>query len=139
MHRQHLDAALAFSVFVIAALACGGGTNPSQRAANTPPDAIVTAEELLDAYKANEVAADERFKGKVLEVSGQIDTIGKDILDTPYVTLSAGADTFGSIQAMFSKDDLSRLSSLTKGRPITVRCRVKGKMMNILLDECGIR
>src|SRR3954468_1002371 len=66
----------------------------SNSSPNPAPDINVTADELVQAYKANEVAADQRFKGKILLVSGTVDTIGKDVMDTPYVSFHSD-EAFG--------------------------------------------
>ena len=56
-----------------------------QPAAVETPTTKVTATQMLADYEANEVAADQKYKGNMVEVSGTIKNIGKDILDTPYV------------------------------------------------------
>lgn len=42
---------------------------------------VISAVDLWNAYDENEVSADQKYKGKQLEVTGSIDDIGKDILD----------------------------------------------------------
>ena len=48
----------------------------------------VDAWTLVADYKDNEVAADEKYKGKTLKVNGFIGDIKKDITDTMYVILT---------------------------------------------------
>jgi hypothetical protein len=96
----------------------------------------VSASQLYSDYKANEVAADQRYKDKVLQVSGTVDNIGKDIMDSIYVTLETG--TFGSIQCFFADKHASEAAQLRKGQSITVKGRCDGKMMNVLLKGCVI-
>ena len=98
----------------------------------------VSAIKLFSDYKNNEVSADEKYKGKFIDVSGQIGTIGKDITDTPYVTLSADQYGIDSVQCMFSQSDVSELSNLSKGQQITLQGEVSGKMMNVLVSGCQI-
>jgi len=102
------------------------------------PDISVEAEELVQAYTANEVAADQRYKGKLLEVSGTVDIIGKDILNTPYITFRPDKTSFTGVQAMFSKGDEDQLAALKKGDQVRVKCRGRGKMMNVLMDSCAL-
>jgi hypothetical protein len=107
-----------------------------------PPsiDAKVTASELFEAYEKNEIAADDRYKGKLLEVSGKIDNIGKDILDSPYVTLSVGGKfQIMGVQAFFDEASLSRLADLSKGQAVTLQCRCDGKFGNVMLKDCTLR
>lgn len=98
----------------------------------------ITASELLSEYKANQVAADDKYKNKTIEVSGTINTIGKDILDTPYVSLVGSLDVFTSIQCMFEKSEQSQLVNLQKDTKVILRGKVSGYMMNVLLNNCSI-
>lgn len=99
----------------------------------------VTATQLLNDYESNEVAADAKYKGKLVEVSGTIENIGKDILDNPYVALetNSGSSIF-VVQCMFDKSDQSQLATLTKNSRITLQGRVSGKLGNVVVRECAI-
>lgn len=112
----------------------------SKEEASTPArEAIkVTATKLADDYKANEVAADAKYKGNLVEVSGTIGTIGKDITDTPYVTLTIGQYDILSVQCMFGRNDQTALASLAKGQSITLQGEVSGKLGNVLVRGCKI-
>lgn len=117
-----------------------GGTTATNSANSQPVEAIkVTAAELSADYKANEVAADAKYKGRLVEVSGIVDTIGKDILDTPYIAFAAGQyDIIDRVQCMFSKSDEPVLAAVAKGQRITLRGTVSGKLGNILVQGCAI-
>ena len=95
----------------------------------------VTATQLFKDYDANEVNADDKYKGKVLRVTGTISTIGKDILDTPYIAFATSNEIM-SVQCMF--DDTGILGSLRKGQKLTVRCKGDGKLGNVILRGCMI-
>lgn len=97
----------------------------------------VTAADLTAEYKANQVAADEKYKNKIIEISGTIDSIGKDILDDPYVTLG-GSDIITKVQCMFDKSNKSQLTSLSKDTKIVLRGKVSGQLMNVLVRGCSI-
>lgn len=105
--------------------------------APTPEIIRVTAQELYSAYEANEVAADAKYKGKVIEVSGVVDTIGKDFLGTPYVTLTSGGryEVWG-VQCMFSNKDEPQLAQLSKGETVAVRGKCDGYLVNVLIKKC---
>ena len=124
---------LALSIFVTAVLACstGNGIVPES---GTP----VTAKDIIGSYKSNEVSADSLYKNRSLLVTGLVDTIGKDLLDRPYVTLNAGERiSFPSVQCMGSRNS-TEFASLRKGQEIKVIGICKGKLGNILLDPCRI-
>ena len=97
------------------------------------PVAELSPRELLKAYEDNEVAADNDYKGKWIKISGTVESIGKDILDEPYVTLKTGQYEIRNVQIYF--DDSSQLGNLRKGQNITAIGRVKGLMMNILIED----
>lgn len=100
----------------------------------------VTATELLADYKNNEVRGDAKYKGKLVRVTGTIDTIGKDILDDPYVTIGAGGLYEAEhVQCMLQKSQLQAAAALDKGSKATVRGRVKGlTILNVMIDDCVI-
>ncbi len=100
-------------------------------------DERVTAPKLVGYYMENEIAADQRFKDKTLLVSGTVVSIGKDIMDTPYVTLSAEPyETFRTVQASFTKDAEGDLAYLRRGQHVQVRCHCRGLFMNVQLNQC---
>ena len=98
----------------------------------------VTAPQLYSEYDSNEVAADLKYKDKVITVEGIIDDIGKDIMDDIYVTLK-GDQYFGNVQCFFSDSHTDKAASLRKGDKITVKGLCTGKMMNVLVRGCIIR
>lgn len=100
----------------------------------------LSAAALLAAYEENEVAADEKFKGQLVEVTGKIDTIGKDILGDPYITIGSGKDfEFQHVQAQFAADAVKQLAGLRKGQTVVVQCTCAGKMMNVVGKDCVLK
>lgn len=115
--------------------------SPSTASDSTPkaPEAIkISAPDLCAAYIENEVAADEKYKGKYLEITGAIDDIKKDITDTPYVALTTD-DVIRRVQCMFSKNESSVLAELKKGQQITIIGKCDGLMMNVIIRESKIQ
>lgn len=99
----------------------------------------VSAVKLSEEYKANEISADAKYKGNVVEVSGVVGNIAKDFLDTPYIVLKTSEYAImDSVQCMFSKTDEPQLATIVKGRQIILRGEVSGKMGNILVRKCQI-
>lgn len=92
----------------------------------------VSARELVSAYTTNEVAADNAYKGKVYRISGVVSSIGKDILDHPFVTLKS-SDVIREVQCTF--DNAGRLGTLSPGARVTIRGRVTGLMMNVQVEH----
>jgi hypothetical protein len=122
--------------------ACTAPSTPSETPATPPPPAAIeiTAEELYAAYEANQVAADAQYKDKILKVTGVINSIGKDILDTPYVVITGGGEyEVWGVQCMFGKKDESELAQLTKGQIVTIQGKCSGYLINVLLDDCSLK
>jgi len=101
------------------------------------PSETVTAQELIDDYKRNEIEADSRYKGHVLEVGGRIGGIHKDIADNPYITLQSGRQReFREVQCWLASVD--RTSDLKPSDSVTVRGIGAGLMGNVLLRPCKV-
>lgn len=99
----------------------------------------VTSSAMVKEYIANEVSADTKYKGKLVEISGTIKDIGKDIVDTPYIIIESNpSDYFTQIQCMFSKSDIETVGSLQKNTAVVAQGEVSGKLGNILIRECKI-
>jgi hypothetical protein len=132
-------ASVVFAIFVWRACDSFAPTSTESSVADAQPELSVGADQLVNDYNANEVAADEKYKGKVIEVSGRIDSIGKDIGDSIYVTLMVGDSDFPAIpspQLYFSDEHEREAADFVKGEPLRAKCRCDGKFMNILLKGC---
>jgi hypothetical protein len=99
-------------------------------------DAPVTADDLVAAYQRNGIAADRLFKGQVVDISGAVGWVGKDVFGNPYVTL--GRDAAASVQATFPRGSDTLLADLNPDQRIVVRCRVEGKVVSVAARECQL-
>ncbi|WP_337245217.1 hypothetical protein [Luteimonas sp. gir] len=101
------------------------------------PVATVDAQALYAAYNANEVSADNEFKGKRLAVTGIVSGINKDFMDKVYVEIETG-QMFQSIHARGLSPDVA--AALQKGQGIEVECTGAGLMVGSpILDNCELR
>lgn len=99
----------------------------------------VTAQDLLAAYDENTVAADNTYKNKLLKVTGTVETIGKDVLDTAYVALTNGEPySLISVQCYFAKDNLDDIATLKEGDIVTIIGKCDGEALNVLLKQCDL-
>ena len=127
-----LSAILFFFIIAIASLEDDAPKIDS----NTNPVLMVNSKTLYKAYSNNEIAADEKYKGKIIQVSGIIRDIGKDLMDDAYITL-IGDDFFGDIQCFFpNKSDLIYVK---KGQRVTVVGYCDGLFLNVLLKNCIVK
>jgi uncharacterized membrane protein YvbJ len=87
------------------------------------PAVLVDAVDLSAAYKANEVAADMKYKGKRLLVTATVESINKDFKDEVWVGLKTD-NQFMPIHAEgFSPE---QVANLKKGSQIEIACTGAG-------------
>jgi tRNA_anti-like len=130
---------MVIGLWLFLALFCrvGSGLEPTKPLTPPNPSINVSAAQLISEYKANEIAADQKYKGLLIQVTGKVDHVGKDILDSMYVTLKGdGKYEFVSVQCFFDDDWAKRLSYLSEGDPVTIQGTCNGKFGNVLLKNC---
>ncbi|MFN3405597.1 MAG: OB-fold protein [Cytophagaceae bacterium] len=97
-------------------------------------DFELTAEQLYRAYEENEVAADQKYKGKKIAVSGRIAGIQKDIIGDTYVLLETNYYV-NRIQCYFNDETV--ISNLRKGQDFTLIGTNYGMTLtNVILKDC---
>lgn len=118
----------------------GGSEAPTSGAeAPAEPAMSVSAKQLSSAYEANEVSADNSYKGKRLLVDGVVQSIGKDIMNNVYVVLR-GRNDFQGVHATMMESETGTAAKLSKGDRLTVLCKGNGKMLtDPMLDDCRVQ
>lgn len=107
--------------------------SPTQR---MTPEVVVSAEKLFADYHENEVAADSRYKGRVLSLTGFIAGINKDFLDKTYLTLRT-SNMFMTVHAQIESSQVSRTAGLSKGDRVHLVCNGKGMVIGSpMVDDC---
>lgn len=93
---------------------------------------------LLNLYHDNEFSADRTFNGKWLKVSGAINSLGRTITGSPYLTLAGKNDvTISLVLCSFSREQEGELSIVHPGEKITVHGKCNGMSLgNVLIDDC---
>lgn len=105
----------------------GGGGLPAVR---------VSAPSLMSEYLTNELRADGEFKGRVLVVSGEVDSVKRDILNQAYVTLRT-ENAIRRVQCVFDEGLVGQIVNLTPGDQVTISGACEGLMGNVLLKHCS--
>ncbi len=128
------------AVLLVGGLICVASKDSRETTSTAPPSVPameVTSIKLYLDYKANEIAADAKYKGKILKVTGIVVDIGK-FLGTSEITL-LGEDTVGvsGVRCKFNKDNESQLLQLSKGQEITVQGKCTGfSVTYVTLENC---
>lgn len=98
----------------------------------------ISAIELSIEYQNNEAAADSKFKGRSLLVTGFVESITKDLTDTSVLTLK-GVTILGVRAAMGSSEE-AQVIALSKGAVVNLGCRGAGEVISVpQLDDCRFR
>jgi hypothetical protein len=111
--------------------------DPSRPSPSPLPERVVfkiTAADLYHRYAENEVKTDQQIAGAIVEVSGRIEAIDKDVFDDPEIKLETGED-LESVLTTLDKDQLARAANLVRGQQITLRC---GKMSRAIDTPIGL-
>ncbi len=94
---------------------------------------LITAPQLIYAYHDNEVAADDRYKGKNIAVTGIVDGIGKDNVDEIVVGLVGSDDD--DVRCYFPNKVIA--AQLHRGNKITLIGKCDGMIGRIAtLENC---
>ena len=106
-----------------------------------PKEEVITVgvEELCNSYEKNEVAADKKYKGKLVKITGKVDDIKKGLLNELYVTIKRQKDfAICNPQCFFDDEHEDRLANLNKGQTVTIIGRVDGLFMNVIIKEAQL-
>lgn len=101
------------------------------------PAAVISASQLYSDYKQNEIAADQKYKNKVIEVSGRLSTI-EEMFGRMFVTLETG-DIIGKIQCFLDDSETDKAATLTVGQQITLTGKGDGMSLNVAVKNCVIK
>ncbi len=80
-----------------------------------------SAIKLCSAYDSNSIGADDKYKDKVMLISGTIISIDKDFLDELYVELQGDEYGLINVECYFAEEDKGKLSKLSKGTRLVVK------------------
>lgn len=97
----------------------------------------VSATQLVEEYRANEVRADQTYKGKVVVVAGRIQEVKKDLAGHPLVILAPGkGHGFTTVRAVFDKQAADAVAALEKDQETRIKGMVQGKFGTVNLTAC---
>lgn len=108
---------------------------------STPIEQKVTTQELTKDYSHNKKLADDKYKGKIIELIGTIKKIEMGISDLPEVILET-ENTSNTKQPRleFGDSQSNQTEKLEQGQEINVTCRGNGEVAGMpLLSECIIK
>jgi len=135
---RHIASFVVLAAFLILAVGSTDTDTDTQKVQSQAPSYTLSANQLYNEYNSNEVAADSKYKGKIVIVTGTIQDIGKDIMDDAYIVIGGGGFLDG-VQCTFTKGEQSTVARLSKGQQVRVKGEVAGKMGNVLVNKCSLQ
>jgi hypothetical protein len=135
---RHIASFVVLVAFLVLAVGSTDTDTDTQKVQSKAPSYTLSANQLYNEYSSNEVAADSKYKGKVVIVTGTIQDIGKDIMDDAYIVIGGGGFLDG-VQCTFTKGEQSSVARLSKGQQVRVKGEVAGKMGNVLVNKCSLQ
>ena len=105
------------------------------------PELSISATELINAYKENEIKADKMYKGKIVEVNGIVDGIDSGIDDKAIVILSDGDEfSFDNVQCCIDDENQNNACELKKGENVTIIGKADGEIAGTpFIKDCKIK
>jgi TPR repeat protein len=98
----------------------------------------IDAVSLWQDYDANEIAADQKYRGKRLVVRGIVADLTKDFTDSVIVRLRS-PNLFMSTHAYVDNESVATVATLKKGQKVLLSCVGSGKTMGSpILKDCHI-
>lgn len=106
---------------------------------NQAPVMSVSSSQIIYDYQENEVAADDKYKDKIVQINGYVIDVSKDMLGMYVHIGTKNENSAHYFIASFSKNAKSLLIKLRMGQPITVKCKIYGlSISDVLGEKCSI-
>jgi len=96
-------------------------------------DFTITSPALLSEFESNSTTATEKYIGKILLVSGKVESINFN--DTIASAQLTGDGTFG-INCSFNREGTKGLNDIQVGNLIQVKGECKGYIDDVILNNC---
>ena len=116
------------------------GENPAEPA-KVVPQVTVTSVNISKEYSENEVAADAKYKGKLIEISGKIYSIDNGISDNEIIIrLSDGKYDINNSWCYMNESEREKAIALKKGQQVTLIGKGDSATMSSpVLKDCIIK
>ncbi len=156
LKKKIIIGVIVFIVVVGIIGAASGGDNNTSTTNNTATEATnnnqsqpaeeqtattVVATDFIAEFDKNQLAAEEKYKGKLIEFTAKIKNISEDITGTPFLSLepeTAEEYYFGTTIQCFFKEK-SELTSLENGQVVTLRGTADTQSLGIIgVKSCQV-
>ena len=98
---------------------------------------VTSAKELQKEYERNEVAADVKFRKKLLIVNGVVKSIDRSVGENYFISLKGGSNPFMQPKAAMADGYIDYMAQLEKGNSINLICLGNGMLIgSAMLANC---
>ena len=112
-----------------------GSTGTTQEKQQVQEPTVIKASELADDFDANQVAAENKWKGKLVQFSAEI----TNITETGLSFSKAASKQFSMAQISCRVTDKQQLLSLKNGQTVTVKGVVGGQTIGVIdVSDCSV-
>jgi hypothetical protein len=124
---------------IVVAAAAGGMyyyvNRPVASAGDQDADYVIQSTELFAAFESDEVSANTKFTGKIIEINGPVSSID---VATRTVTIAGPEDMFG-VSCEIAPEFATDLQVLKPGDTVIVKGECAGYQMDVLLMRSSLR
>ena|SRR3989304_6190320 len=131
-------------IIVIGVISSAGKSGTSQKSESTgaiqekqqvQEPTVIKAQELADDFDANQVAAENKWKGKLVQFSAEV----TNITDTGLSFSNVASKQFSMAQISCRVTDKQQLLSLKNGQTVTVKGVVGGQTIGVIdVSNCSV-
>lgn len=124
--------AMCFGIAALLAAGCNRSSAPKSvdKVESMEPTAKVTAQAILAEYKANEVGADQKYKDKLIQVTGTVAAVKKDLFGKYFVGI--GSPTEGDFY-----DVMCYLHESANEKAASLKIGSEAKLMGMCAGRSG--
>jgi len=127
-----LSCLVVLALFPIALAGCNKPKAKPSVEEKIGPEVTVTADQLLDDYKKNHIGADQKYKGKRVQITGPFAGTGNVALAGDYVALGSAHEGEFDIMCFLDKEDKAaaeKAGKLKQGDTVTMLGICEGKVL----------
>ena len=129
--------ALMLTMLIVAAGCTDRLPDQDRRILSTGVTAKLSTDILWKEYHADKRAADKKYWGKVVEITGKVTSVVQDPSTPPHIMFNPQPQSPAGVQASLLDDQApATLAAAVVGQKLTLRCFCEGLATNVMLKSC---